>query len=360
MPPSTPGKISLPSPAVIRRGVRWFVLFTVAGVILSLWWKSSANLLEVLTHLNGSAVALLLPLGLLDSLLGGLRYRLFFDGKVLPKISLWDNMRANWANMFMGAATPFQTGGGPAQFYILWRCGAKVSQSVLVSTINFAATLIFFQAASLFAMLALPPGLFGANIVYAVKTAFWVVGTITAAVFFLLLFPRQSAGVISLISGIIPARFRRLHRLKERGLEKLRQGSASFGSDFREILRIKKGTLFLTVITTLALFFNKFLIGYVIARALQQAVDLTTFFGLQILHFFLIYFAPTPGASGIAEVSSVWLMAKVLPVEILLIYTVAWRFFTTYLGALAGSVVLVRETRGGPGKRRPHRVVEGL
>jgi uncharacterized protein (TIRG00374 family) len=99
------------------------------------------------------------------------------------------------------------------------------------------------------------------------------------------------------------------------------------------------------VFATLTLFFNKYLIGYVIVLALQQNVDFAIFIGLQIIHFFLIYFAPTPGASGIAEVSSVWLMERVMSAEILIIYAVAWRFFTTHLGALIGSFVILLETR---------------
>jgi uncharacterized membrane protein YbhN (UPF0104 family) len=169
-------KLKLPSVKTINRGIQWFILFTVAGVSLSLWWKSSAKLGVVLEHLDTSYLYLLSPLVALDYILGGFRHRLFFDGKVLPKISMWDNMRANWANIFMGAVTPFQTGGGPAQFYILWRCGAKISESVLVVTINFAATLIFFLVASVAALLVLPADIFATSVVYVIKIAFAVVG----------------------------------------------------------------------------------------------------------------------------------------------------------------------------------------
>ncbi len=339
-------KAYLPSQKIINKGVRWFIIFTVLGVALSFWWKSSANLQSVLAHLDFSMLLLLLPLAVLDSLLGGFRYRLFFDGKVLPKISMWNNMRANWANMFMGAATPFQTGGGPAQFYILWRCGAKVSEGILTSSINFSATLIFFQIASLIVLFTLPENLFGEAVIQGIKIAYVVIGTFTAAMLFLLFFPMRGAQVISSFFRLIPSRFRRLQLAKEKLINLLHQGTRHIGKSFREIVRRKKLALVMAVISTLALFSNKFIIGYVIALALRQDVELMTFVGLQILHFFLIYFAPTPGASGIAEVSSVWLMENVLQPEILLIYTVAWRFFTTYLGALAGSWVVLLETRG--------------
>lgn len=338
-------KVHLPSPKIIQRGVQWFLLFTVIGVTAALWWKSSANLDVIILNLDKSYLLLLIPLVAIDYLLGGFRYRLFFDGKVLPKISLWDNMRANWANIFMGAVTPFQTGGGPAQLYILWRCGAKISESTLVAIINLAATLVFFQVASIAALLILPADLFGHNLIYAIKIAFAVVGALTGGLLLVMLFPRLGMEVIGGLFRLIPSRFGKLHALGQKISSVLKTGSENFGAAFRQILRHKKKALLATVIATLVLFFNKYLMGYVIALALQQTAPFQTFIGLQILHFFLIYFAPTPGASGIAEVSSVWLMEKVMSSEVLIIYAVAWRFFSTYLGAMIGGVVLLFETR---------------
>lgn len=338
-------KVYLPSPKIIHRGVQWFLLFTVMGVIGALLWKSSANLGVILGNLDQSYLLLLIPLAAVDYLLGGLRYRLFFDGAVLPQISLWNNMRANWANIFMGVVTPFQTGGGPAQLYVLWRCGAKISQSTLVALINLAATLVFFQVASLTALLLLPAHLFGHHLIYAIKIAFVVVGSITGGLLLVMLFPHTAMAATDALFRLIPSRFGKLHTLGRRISSVLKTGSENFGAAFRQILRHKKKALLATVIATLGLFFNKYLMGYVIALALQQQAPFHTFIGLQILHFFLIYFAPTPGASGVAEVSSVWLMEKVMSSEVLIIYAVAWRFFSTYLGAIIGGVVLLLETR---------------
>jgi len=338
-------KLKLPPVKAINRGIQLFVVFTVVGVVLSVWWKSSANLSVVLKHIDTSYLYLLIPLVALDYILGGFRYRLFFDGKVLPKISMWDNMRANWANIFMGAVTPFQTGGGPAQFYILWRCGAKVSESVLVSAINFAATMNFFLVSSVVALIVLPASIFATNIVYVIKIAFGVVGFITLVVILILSFPRSGAAIIKSIFRVVPARFKRASALRDRLVNTLTEGAENFGDSFKQILRRKKLSLVIVVFATLALFFNKYLIGYVIALALGQNPNFGIFIGLQILHFFIVYFAPTPGASGIAEVSSVWLMEKVMSTDILIIYAVAWRFFTTHLGALIGGFVVLLDTR---------------
>ena len=336
---------SPPSLKTVVRGVLWFLLFSASGLALAIWWKKPAGFNVFLEHLQGTSLVLLVPLVGADYLLGGLRYRLFFDGKILPKISLWDCMRSNWANIFMGAITPFQTGGGPAQLYILWRCGAKISQAALVSIINFLSTLFFFQIAGLIAILFLPSDLFGSDLTPILRAGFLVVAGITVLVLLVLIFPTAGLSATRLLFRVIPPRFTRLHALRDRLLTVLGSGIQQFRSDFSQIRRRHRMLLLVVLIATSALFFNKFLIGYVIARSLQQAVPWGTFVGLQILQFFLIYFAPTPGASGIAEFSSTWFLEPIMSADLLVFFAVTWRFFTTVLGAILGGLVLLLDVR---------------
>jgi hypothetical protein len=335
----------LPSTKAVVRGIQGFVLFSLVGTFLGMWWKKPAGLESLVSQIDWQFALLLLPLIALDFFLGGLRYRLFFDGKVLPLVSLWNCMRSNWANIFMGAATPFQTGGGPAQLYILWRCGARVADGVLASLVNFSATLIFFLIASFAAVLLLPADLFGENFGPIVKTGFIVIGGMTGLVLLVLLFPKLGLRLIETFFSLLPVRGAKFLALRERLLNKLAAETQRFGDGFRKILRQKKWALAVTVVATLTLFFNKYLMGYVIARALGQHMPFGIFIGLQIIQLFLIYYAPTPGASGVAELSSVWLMGKLMPESLLLIYAVLWRFVTTMLGALVGGGVLLLDVR---------------
>ena len=110
---------SLPSRRAIFLGVQGAILFTALGLFIILWWKAPADLATVWEAAQAKYLVLILASVALDYLIGGWRYRLFFDGRVLPRVSLWNCMRSNWANMFLGAVTPGQTGGGPAQLYIL-------------------------------------------------------------------------------------------------------------------------------------------------------------------------------------------------------------------------------------------------
>ena len=337
--------VSPPSTRVLVRGIQLFILLSLVGIAVGIWWKTPAGVAVILAGLKWPFAVLLIPLAGLDYLLGGLRYRLFFNGKILNHISLWNCMRANWANIFVAALTPFQTGGGPAQLYILWRCGAKISDGVLISLVNLLATLIFFATSGIAAVLLLPSDLFGNKFDPIFRTGFIVVAGVTGLILVVLFYPKAGLVMVRQLFRPIPLRSPKFLAFRDRILASLDTEIHHFNDAFREIIRHRKGSLATVVLATMVLYFNKYLMGYVIVRALSQHVPYGIFLGLQVIQQFLIYLAPTPGASGIAELSSLWLMGEVMPQAVLLVYTLVWRFATTILGTVIGGLVLLLDSR---------------
>ncbi|MBV6443054.1 MAG: UPF0104 family protein [Haliscomenobacteraceae bacterium CHB4] len=331
----------IPSGKVIKGGVQVFIFCSIAGILLSMWWKRPAGLADIVAETNGFYLLFLLPMVFLDYWLGGWRYRLFLNGKELPFVSQWDCMRSNWANMFMGAATPFQTGGAPAQFYILWRKGVSVTDSLVVSLVNYVATLVFFLLASVIAVLLLPGNLFGANFSTIFRGGFALITGVVSLVLIVILIPQAGSAILRTLIGILPINGEKKKKL----LEKIASELHRFHTGFRSIYRHNKSGILLTILATLTMYFNKYLIGYVIMLGLGQFVPLDVFLGVQVIQMLLLYFAPTPGASGLAEVSSVWLMGKLMAEPLLVVYTVIQRLATTILAALIGGMVLIREVR---------------
>jgi len=337
--------VLLPSSRALLKGIQWFIIFTAIGVGVALWWKTPVNIRIFQDTLAWTYVIFLIPLVGVDYLLGGIRFRFFFDGKILPHISLWDCMRSNWANLFMAVVTPFNTGGGPAQLYILWRKGARISDGLLVSLINFIATLVFLLIASVTVLIILPEGIFGSQLTRCIQGSFVAVGGLSGIVLFVLLFPVAGVELIQFIFRMLPVRVLRVEGLRDRLIGALERETLRFGEKFTQIRRHRKGTLAANLFVTIALYFNKYLIGYLIARALLQNVAFTLFMGLQILNYFLSFMAPTPGASGLAELSSVWLMESVMSQDVLLLFACLWRFFTVILGAFIGAAVIFIELK---------------
>jgi uncharacterized protein (TIRG00374 family) len=341
--PETPA--ALPSLKTVSRGVQIFVLLSLLGILLAFWWRRPLGLGEILRQLKWSYGLLLIPLIAMEYIIGGLRFKLFFGGKYLTKVSLWNCIRSYLANLFMSAVTPMQTGGGPAQLYILWRTGAKVSEGTLVSLINFFATLVFFLIACTISLLILPSHFLGSTLVSLLKIGYVMVVVYALAVIFILFFPRTALIITRGFFQLIPFKRKKIQKIRDRMRLTIETGTARFKKAFKEILRYRKWALGVVTGLTVALYFNKFLMGYIIARILWDDVPFTTIIALQIIQIFLIYFAPTPGASGVAELSSTWLIAYVIPSGLVLIYTVIWRFVTTVLGATLGGIVLMSDMR---------------
>jgi uncharacterized protein (TIRG00374 family) len=97
---------------------------------------------------------------------------------------------------------------------------------------------------------------------------------------------------------------------------------------------------------------NKLLAGYVVLRALHIEAQFADVLALQTLITFLLYFAPTPGGSGVAELMSAAVMSIYVPAELIPSYTILWRLVVSYLTMGVGSAVfwyMLRRRLGAAG-----------
>jgi uncharacterized protein (TIRG00374 family) len=101
--------------------------------------------------------------------------------------------------------------------------------------------------------------------------------------------------------------------------------------------------LFASFLVTAVIFTAKCLVAYYIVRGLGVEAGAWEVVSIQILILLAVYFFPTPGGTGAAELGSAVLMANILPVELLPVYVVLWRVIVMYLAVVAGAVVMIRE-----------------
>jgi len=92
---------------------------------------------------------------------------------------------------------------------------------------------------------------------------------------------------------------------------------------------------------------NKLLAGYVAMRTLGIQAHFVDILLLQTLITFLLYFAPTPGASGIAEVLAALIMASYVPKPLTPLYTLLWRLILSYYTIAFGFFVFSTWVRHG-------------
>jgi len=157
-------------------------------------------------------------------------------------------------------------------------------------------------------------------------------------------FPRL---VRDLIHRVAEAVGRRSRRVADR-LERLRQG---IDEAHASVIAFNSPTgwltLFWATILSAPSHANKLLAGYVALRALGLHANFVDILLVQTLVMFLLYFAPTPGASGIGEVLSAAVMSSYVPRELTPIYILVWRLTLTYFTLGFGFLVFSSWVRSG-------------
>ena len=293
-----------------------------------------------------------------DTLASGLR--IWLVCRVLqPGTGFWTCLKAEWANSGIAMLTPSQTGGGFGQIYMLHRGGVSVSTATTISLITFLGTMVSLLVVGFYSVL-----ISGATLGSLFSVAIWpltiIIGLMTVA----LLWP----GLFRVAVTHILRTFRRMSGLV--CWEKSSSGNARCSHQDRMELTANR---LITIVydyhhgtwrfvrTGKAHFAGVCLLSFVfiLARCLMAFLCLR-FLGIgnstlgevlqiQMALLFLLYFAPTPGSSGFAEVFSLSAMAAIVPAGLAPYYNLIWRASTVYLTAVLGllylALTLLRDTR---------------
>jgi uncharacterized protein (TIRG00374 family) len=275
---------------------------------------------------------------------GAWRYHIFIR-KMMPGTSPWLCFRANLANMFMGAVTPSQSGGGPAQVYILYRGGVPLPTAIALGVITFMATLTFFLLVAGLSLAVVREQFSHEAIRYLVRYGFVAFAGFLGFLVFALWRPDLLGRLVGTLAGGIAAVRRkwsdRIHNLNRKFETELHKYHATC----THILRKEPLLLLATFGLTILLYSNKFTLAYFIMRGLGTNADYLSMYAIQTLILFILYFCPSPGGSGIAELSIAALMASLMPTYQLPVYTLLYRFFLLYLPVVLGTFVVLADLR---------------
>ncbi len=327
----------------ILKGLRLFSLLSVLGFATVFFFTTTGESLKAFHSFKAEFLCLALFLVLVDFFLGGLRIYVFFTKEILKKVRLLDCIKANLANIFVAAVTPSNTGGGPAQLYILNRRGVPLSGAVSVSVINFLSSMFFFFLTFLVVFFFTDGGIFAKGIAYLIRYSFLVFSLVSLLGVFLLVKPESLRFLFKIFFWVAQIIWKRDKDKQKRASEKFKDQVVQLRFYLQHFLHKEKLILFISFLLTILLYSNKYLIAYVILKGLGLNVNFMQVMYLQIIQFFVLYFSPTPGASGIAEVSSVSLMSTIVPTGYLPIFAILWRFFSTYAGVTFGGWVTFKD-----------------
>ena len=320
----------------VARGT-FFLLCTFAGLFLSFLWGGTQDIDQVFREMQ---VEMLLGACLcmfVDWVFGALRFHIFIR-IVKPDIRFSDSLRANLATLCVSCITPFQT-GGVGHLYIYARVGVPLSGAITSGIICFLSTittLIFFAVG--IAWLDppfLPKGATWLSLFSCVMFSLAFIG------FLLLLFkPEFVFRFFYWLCNVTQRRFTRLTPILERATSKVEELVIEHKSFAVMFLRSHKWTCAFSVLLTCGFFGARIVGSYIVLKALNGDVTLWELSVVGLLLNFVVLFAPSPGASGVAEVVTVGLIENLIPKELIPLYVLLTRFFAIYCAVVVGGIVI--------------------
>jgi uncharacterized protein (TIRG00374 family) len=289
----------------------------------------------------------------IDTLAAGLR--IWVISRVLqPGVSFWTCLKAEWANLGLAMLTPSQTGGGFGQIYMLTRGGMTLGTALTVSLISFlgsmvvllfigihallisrvetlalllqGAILIFFLLFALMMIAVCWPA--SLNFVFrGIQRIIWKTGYQTQ--------PNENSG----FSQHTPQKSVTdiFHNLSQ----KLIALCSLHQRNMRRFFSLNRSSFIWVCLLSLIFMLARSIMAFLCLRFLGiEASSLADVLETQLNLIFLIYFAPTPGSSGLAEGASMLMLDNIIPAGFAPFYNLLWRSTTLYLPAIAGLVFL--------------------
>jgi len=282
--------------------------------------------------------------------------RIWVISRVLqPGVSFWTCLKAEWANLGLAMLTPSQTGGGFGQIYMLSRGGMKLGTALTVSLISFLGSMVVLLLIGIHSLLISKID----HLVVFFQGALLIFLLVFAMVIFAVCWPGSLRFVISgICSGIqricdikhlrknvgLPqnSRLRRLAQYLHHLSEKLIDLCYMHQVNMRRFFSQDKSSFVWVCFLSMVFMLSRSIMAFLCLRFLGiQASSLLSVIETQLSLIFLIYFAPTPGSSGLAEGASMLLMDGAMSAGFAPYYNLLWRCSTLYLPAIAGLLFLL-------------------
>lgn len=246
-------------------------------------------------------------------------------------------------NIFISNVTPLATGGGVVQVYFMRQQGMAIGTATAATSIRtMLAALMLFTLTPI--IIWAKPDLFQVflhkNLLYAITSfsclylgLFWIILFRISIIKHWLFRILHLASKLRLISR---AQFRSIFLRFSTELE-------VFSKGFTQYFRGNLYWASLSVLFTALFLLLLFSFSVVLIKAFGYQIHALTILVFQVVVTFFMYFAPTPGASGIAEAGYGLLFAQLVQKQDITLLTLSWRFLTIYIGVVIGIILFYRE-----------------
>ena len=260
------------------------------------------------------------------------------------RISLPLGVALTWLNYFGSAVTPMQSGGGPFQVYALYKKGIPVGKGIAITLIRTMLTILILTLAVPIALLLDPEILIGSPFLKGLASyALVVIAVMWSFVAFTLLKPES----IRSLCRIVIMWLRRFNVMKSNRMvikifQWLDKEIDNYIMNFRIAFHSGKTWLAVGAVLSVLHLLSLFTVLPVLMSAVGLPFRYSQTIAVQAVFMFILYFVPTPGASGVAEGGGALLYSVLMPENMAGIMAIICRFFTDYISIFMGVVVVIR------------------
>jgi uncharacterized protein (TIRG00374 family) len=342
---------TLITPRVLRRGLEISLLISLASFAGILLYKGNyRDFLGSLDRIQPAWVLVGFAVSSMDWIGGGLRHWVI-SRQVWPQATLKAMIVAGGMGAWAGYVTPVHAGASPMMIYTMRRYGVPIPVGLTTILMSFITTVAFFAIAGPTAVLLgggrslMEKGnLLGLSLFDLFVGSLAIFGGLGALFLFLVLFPGVARDLFHRLADRLGRKNQRVAKRLDglrAGVDQAHAALVTYNTP-RGWLALATGVL----LTALA-YSPRLLSGYVSLRVIGIEAQFVDVLLLQVLITFLLYFAPTPGASGIGEILSALVMQVYVPKGLVPLYTLFWRLFITYGTVVVGSLIFYSWVRKG-------------
>lgn len=276
-------------------------------------------------------------------LFDGMSLRALVNGNPALKMGIWKATKMRLECTFVSIIMPIMLSSTAFQAYLLYKEKSSFGESVAITSIRAILPIfLFVTLVPLSLMLGFQDG---ADLFFLKFIRLVSIPLILSLFFFTLafVFPEWIKRMFSLAAEMI----QRIGLLQSRNIEK-----AKYRFD-NEIDRLHcalnayrqqgKWSLVSALFWIVFSFFMEFSVAILILSGFGIHPQLCKAFGIQFFLKAILYFAPTPGGTGISEFSYLGFFTLYAPKYLVGIAVLMWRSFTYYLSVIAGGILVLKE-----------------
>lgn len=260
------------------------------------------------------------------------------------KVSFPLGIVLTWLNYFGSAVTPMQSGGGPFQVYVLYKKGIPVGKGIAITLMRTMLTILILTLSVPIAILLDPEILAGSPFLKGLVSYVFVVILATwAFVAFTVIKPELIKKLARMIVMWLKRfKFMNSNRTVIKIFQWLDREVDNYILNFKSAFSTGKFWLILGAVLSVLHLLALFTVLPVLMSAVGLKFRFIQTIAVQAVFMFILYFVPTPGASGVAEGGGALLYSILMPQNMAGIMSIICRFFTDYISIFMGVVVVVR------------------